>query len=58
MRDVLYVLITLAFFAVCTGLVRACDALLGPDEDDLLEVGTVEDALTGRSVVQEPELVR
>jgi len=33
----MYVLITLAFFAMCVGLVRACDALLGPDEEDLTE---------------------
>lgn len=39
MRDVLYVLMTLAFFAICIGLVRACDVLLGPDEDDLTDLG-------------------
>ena len=38
MRDVMYVVVTVAFFALCTGLVRACDLLLGPDEDDLLDV--------------------
>ena len=37
MRDLLYVVITLAFFAVCVGLVRACDLLLGPDEESLDE---------------------
>lgn len=51
MRDVVYVLITLAFFAMCVGLVRACDVLLGPDEEDLtdLEPGgdVVEPAVTG-----------
>jgi hypothetical protein len=36
-RDVIYILITLAFFAICVGLVRACDALLGPDEEDLTD---------------------
>ena len=38
MRDVMYVVVTVAFFALCTGLVRACDLLLGPDEDELLDV--------------------
>lgn len=38
MADLLYVLITVAFFAVCIGLVRACDALLGPDDLDDAEV--------------------
>ena len=28
----MYILITLAFFAVCVGLVKGCDRLLGPDE--------------------------
>lgn len=37
MRDLLYVVITVAFFALCTGLVVACDRLIGPDEDDLLD---------------------
>jgi len=36
-RDLLYVVITVAFFALCTGLVVACDRLIGPDEDDLLD---------------------
>jgi len=27
-------LITLAFFAICVGLVKACDAVIGPDELD------------------------
>ena len=37
MRDIIYILITLAFFAICVGLVRACDVLLGPDEEDLTD---------------------
>ena len=52
MRDVVYILITLAFFAICVGLVRACDVLLGPDEDDLDE--TPSDA--GRAVAEPVEV--
>lgn len=37
----MYVLITLAFFAMCVGLVRACDALLGPDDEDLIDIDAV-----------------
>lgn len=37
MRDLVYVLITLAFFALCVGLVRGCDALIGADSDELDE---------------------
>lgn len=33
----MYVVLTVAFFALCTGLVVACDRLIGPDEDDLLD---------------------
>ena len=34
MRDVIYLLITLAFFAICIGLIKACDMVIGPDELD------------------------
>ena len=35
-RDVIYLLITVAFFAICVGLIKACDQVIGPDElDDL-----------------------
>ena len=33
--DVLFVLITLAFFALCVGYVRVCDRIIGPDGPDL-----------------------
>ena len=33
MQDVLYLVITAAFFAVCTGYVRALDRLVGPPAD-------------------------
>ena len=33
MRDVLFVLVVIAFFAVAALFVRACDALLGADEE-------------------------
>ena len=32
MRDVLYVMGTVAFFALCVLLVRGCDLIVGPDE--------------------------
>lgn len=34
MRDVIYLLITVAFFAVCVGLIKGCDLVIGPDEFD------------------------
>jgi hypothetical protein len=37
MSDVLLVVITIAFFGVAVLLVRACDAIIGPDEEDLLD---------------------
>jgi hypothetical protein len=30
-NDVLFVLITVAFFALCVGYVRVCDRIIGPD---------------------------
>ena len=32
MADVLFILITLAFVAVCVGYVHWCDRIIGPDE--------------------------
>ena len=31
MADVLYVIITVAFFALAAGFVRVCDRIIGPD---------------------------
>lgn len=42
MRDVMYVLATLGIFALCVALVRACDLLVGPDDDDLSDVTAAE----------------
>lgn len=39
-RDLIYVVITFAFFASCVGLVRGCDALIGDDRDELGEGDT------------------
>jgi hypothetical protein len=33
MQDVLFVIVVLAFFAVATAFVIACDRIIGPDED-------------------------
>jgi hypothetical protein len=30
-RDLVFVLIVLAFFALCVGYVRVCDRIIGPD---------------------------
>ena len=35
--DVLLVVITIVFFGVAVLLVRACDAIIGPDEEDLID---------------------
>jgi hypothetical protein len=35
--DVLLVVITIVFFGVAVLLVRACDAIIGRDEDDLID---------------------
>ena len=32
MADVVFVAVILTFFAVCLGLVKACDRLVGPDQ--------------------------
>lgn len=42
MRDLLYLLITPAFFAVCVGLVRGCDRLVGPDDLDVDDVARLQ----------------
>ncbi len=38
MGDILFVAITLGFFALCTGYVRLCDKVIGPDPHDDSEV--------------------
>jgi len=35
MADVLYVVLTVAFFLIGAALVRFCDHVIGPDEHDL-----------------------
>ena len=42
MRDVIYLLITLVFFAICVGLITACDQVIGPDDLDDLADETVD----------------
>jgi hypothetical protein len=32
--DVLFILITVAFFALCVGYVRVCDRIIGPDSPE------------------------
>ena len=31
MGDLVFILITVAFFALCVGYVRVCDRIIGPD---------------------------
>lgn len=45
MKDVLVILLTLGFFAVCVAYVALCDRIVGPDD----EVGTATDG-TARDV--------
>lgn len=35
MRDVVYLLIVVAFFTLCVGYVGLCDRIIGPDPADL-----------------------
>ena len=35
MADVWVLLLIVAFFALCVGLVRGCDRIIGPDVDEL-----------------------
>lgn len=34
MTDLVLLLLTIGFFALCTLLVRACDGIIGPDPQD------------------------
>jgi hypothetical protein len=56
MNDLLVVLMTIGFFAVCIAYVALCDRIVGPDEDDLdLE----PDAAAGATAVPvSPEAAR
>ena len=49
MADVLFLLITVAFFAIAAAFVRVCDRIIGPDADvgDLTEGGQPEATETG-----------
>jgi hypothetical protein len=42
MADVWVVLVTLAFFAMCVGLVWGCDRIIGPDEQSDLGMEPLE----------------
>ena len=46
MADLLFILITSAFIAVCVGYVRWCDRIIGPDE---WAAETVERATDGEA---------
>jgi hypothetical protein len=35
MADVLFIAITIAFFALAAGFVRVCDRIIGPDDEAL-----------------------
>lgn len=44
MADVIFLLITVAFFALCVGFVRVCDRIIGPDDEQgpLTDVGEAD----------------
>jgi hypothetical protein len=35
MADVAFIAITIAFFVICTAVVRLCDRVIGPDSEHL-----------------------
>jgi hypothetical protein len=39
MQDVIFVAVIIAFFGLCVLLVRACDWIIGPDEQALAGTG-------------------
>lgn len=43
MRDLLFVAITIAFFALAAGLVKVCDRIIGPDETSDLAAAPAEE---------------
>ena len=50
MADVLYLLITVAFFAATVGFVRLCDKVIGPDADHPDAEGTGDPELESAGV--------
>jgi rRNA processing protein Krr1/Pno1 len=51
MRDVVFVLVTLAFFALAASYVRACGRIIGPDEvtaDEIEDAEAVDVAVPAR----------
>lgn len=53
MADVLFVAIVVGFFGLMVLLVRACDAIIGPDPLDL-DVDDVDARATGPAETTEP----
>jgi len=49
MRDLVFVLLTVGFFAVAAAVVKLCDAMVGPDPPDL--------GSRGQAAAQDAELV-
>lgn len=39
MADLIYVAVVVVFFVLAAGYVTACDRIIGPDPDDLVEGG-------------------
>lgn len=50
MQDVLFVVVVLAFFAIATAFVVACDHIIGPDEDSDLATPALDDEPTETKV--------
>jgi len=54
MADLLFVFITVAFFAIAVGFVRVCDRIIGPDADfgDLTHGGEADPAAADAPLVE------
>jgi len=53
MADVVFVLVTIAFFALCAAFVVGCDKLIGPD-DEYLRVDADESGDDGEPSESDP----
>jgi hypothetical protein len=51
MADLAFIVVIVAFFAVCAGYTRLCDRIIGPDEEALVEGGSGADGLTEEEAV-------
>jgi len=59
MADALFILITVAFFAIAVGFVKVCDRVIGPDDEHgpLSELGEADPTTPGVAEPTEPTLI-